>query len=304
MLYLLHNTTAFLLILCVVFALSSSINSQPAAYATHSCLDQSNETANADYKSNLTVLLESLSSKASQNYSFYNESSNIGIHGLYLCRGDVSNETCQICLSYATQDITTRCASNKSAIIWYDKCMLRYSNVSFFGVASWSPAIIGQNTANQPDFYSLTLLDSLIKRVNVAEKLYDTDNLTVILSGQSVISYGLVQCTRDIDGGLCLQCLNGLMGLAKNCCQAKIGWRILAPSCNLRYENQSFTDQPPATPLQPPPPPQSVPPAPQPPPGNGKSYRFGISWKSTAQYFGLIKLFNYYILLRFFKVLI
>ena len=276
MFYLLHNTPAFLLILCVVFALTSSINSQPAAYATHICLDQSNETANADYKSNLTVLLESLSSKASQNYSFYNESSNIGIYGLYLCRGDVSNETCQICLSNATQDITTRCPSNKSAIIWYDKCMLRYSNVNFFGAASWSPAIIGQNTANQPDFYSLTLLDSLTKRVNVVEKLYDTDNLTVILSGQSVISYGLVQCTRDIDGGLCVQCLNGLMDLAKNCCQAKIGWRILAPSCNLRYENQRFTDQPPATPLQPPPPPQSVPPAPQPPPGNGKSYRFGI----------------------------
>ena len=276
MFYLLHNTPAFLLILCVVFALTSSINSQPAAYATHICLDQSNETANADYKSNLTVLLESLSSKASQNYSFYNESSNIGIYGLYLCRGDVSNETCQICLSNATQDITTRCPSNKSAIIWYDKCMLRYSNVNFFGAASWSPAIIGQNTANQPDFYSLTLLDSLTKRVNVVEKLYDTDNLTVILSGQSVISYGLVQCTRDIDGGLCVQCLNGLMDLAKNCCQAKIGWRILALSCNLRYKNQRFTDQPPATPLQPPPPPQSVPPAPQPPPGNGKSYRFGI----------------------------
>ena len=154
--------------------------------------------------------------------------------------------------------------------------MLRYSNVNFIGVASWSPTIIGQNTANQLDFYSLTQLDSLTMRVNVAEKLYDTDYLTVILSGQSVISYGLVQCTRDIDGGLCVQCLNGLMDLAKNCCQAKIGWRILAPSCNLRYENQRFTDQPPATPLQPPPPPQSVPPAPQPPPGNGKSYRFGI----------------------------
>ena len=82
--------------------------------------------------------------------------------------------------------------------------MLRYSNVNFFGAASWSPAIIGQNTANQPDFYSLTLLDSLTKRVNVVEKLYDTDNQTMILSGQSVTSYGLVQCTRDIDGGSCV----------------------------------------------------------------------------------------------------
>ena len=91
-----------------------------------------------------------------------------------------------------------------------------------------------------------------------------------------MISYGLVQCTRDIDGGSCVQCLSGLMDIAKTCCQAKIGWRILAPSCNMRYENQRFIDQPLATLLQPPPLPQSLPPAPQPPPSNGKSYRFGI----------------------------
>ena len=90
---------------------------------------------------------------------------------------------------------------DKSAITWYDKCMLRYSNVNFFGVASWSPAFIGKNTANQPDFYSLTLLDSLIKCVNVADKLYDTDNLTMILSGQSMISYnsgGFRNFSQDI----------------------------------------------------------------------------------------------------------
>ena len=92
MFYLLHNTTTFLLILCIVFALTSSISSQPA-YAIRSCLDQSNETANTDYKSNLTVLLESLSSKAPKTTASTPKA-------LIL---DVSNETCQICLSYATQ---------------------------------------------------------------------------------------------------------------------------------------------------------------------------------------------------------
>uniref|UniRef100_A0A7N2LS55 Gnk2-homologous domain-containing protein n=1 Tax=Quercus lobata TaxID=97700 RepID=A0A7N2LS55_QUELO len=50
------------------------------------CSDQPNETANANYQSSLTVLLNSLSSKASQNYSFYNGSFNTGIYGLFLCR--------------------------------------------------------------------------------------------------------------------------------------------------------------------------------------------------------------------------
>ncbi|KAK7831525.1 cysteine-rich receptor-like protein kinase 25, partial [Quercus suber] len=82
-------------------------------------------SANASYNSNLTALFESLSSKASQNYSFYNESSNIGIYGLYLCRGDVSNETCKSCVSSATQEIRNRCPSSKTAFIWYDECTLR-----------------------------------------------------------------------------------------------------------------------------------------------------------------------------------
>ena len=69
----LHSSKDFLLILFSVCALSSSINSQPT-YNYHFCFDQSNETFNAYYQSNLTVLLEFLSSKASQNYSFYNES--------------------------------------------------------------------------------------------------------------------------------------------------------------------------------------------------------------------------------------
>ncbi|KAK7846163.1 cysteine-rich receptor-like protein kinase 10 [Quercus suber] len=96
----LRSSKDFLLILFSVCVLSSSINSQPT-YDYHFCLDQSNETSNTYYQSNLAVLLDSLSSKASQNYSFYNESSNIGIYALFLCRGDVSSSTCQTCVSYA-----------------------------------------------------------------------------------------------------------------------------------------------------------------------------------------------------------
>ena len=128
----LHNYVVFLLLLFAFLTLTSSINSQPTL--RHNDCYGSTGTANASYNSSLTALFESLSSKASQNYNFYNDSSNIDICGLFLCRGDVSNGTCQSCVSYATQDITTRCPSNNSAIIWYDECMLHYSNVNFFEI--------------------------------------------------------------------------------------------------------------------------------------------------------------------------
>ena len=172
----LHGSKDFLLILFSVCALSSTINSQPT-YDYHFCLDQSNETSNTYYQSNLTILLDSLSSKASQNYSFYNESSNIGIYALFLCRGDVSNSTCLTCVSYTYQDITTRCPSNKSAIIWYDQCMLRYSDVNFFRQAQTSPLLLMYDTQNttsldQENLFARSQLGSLIASANKTDMLF------------------------------------------------------------------------------------------------------------------------------------
>nr|POE83770.1 cysteine-rich receptor-like protein kinase 25 [Quercus suber] len=271
----LHGSKDFLLILFSVCALSSSINSQPT-YNYHFCLDQSNETSNTYYQSNLAVLLESLSSKASQNYSFYNESSNIGIYALFLCRGDVSNSTCQTCVSYAIRDITTQCPSNKSAIIWYDQCMLRYSDVNFFGRAQTSPLFLMYNTQNttspdQENLFARSQLGSLIAGANKTDMLFSTaEQKLTIDGGTSVTGYGLVQCTRDIDDGSCGECLSVLLDRGQKCCESKIGWRVSGPNCFLRYEAYSFTEPPPPPPQLQPPQSQPVPVAPQPLPDDNR----------------------------------
>ncbi|XP_030948887.1 cysteine-rich receptor-like protein kinase 15 [Quercus lobata] len=226
----LHGSKDFLLILFSVCTLSSSINSQPT-YNKHFCLDQSNETSNNYYQSNLTVLLESLSSKASQNYSFYNESSNIGIYALFLCRGDVSNSTSQTCVSYAIRDITTQCPSNKSAIIWYDQCMLRYSDVNFFGQAQTSPLLLMWNlqktsSPDQGNLFARSQLGSLIAGVNEKHRLFSIANQTQTIDGNaSATGYGLVQCTREIDGDSCRECLSVLLNTSQKCCESKIGYQ-------------------------------------------------------------------------------
>ncbi|KAK1557286.1 hypothetical protein Q3G72_021726 [Acer saccharum] len=109
---------AFVLILCAIFGLMSSITCQPT-YNYHFCTGQKNDTATNNYISNLDSALDSLTSKASAN-SFYNESS-IGIYSLFLCRGDVSTAVCQNCVKNASEDIRERCSTNKSAVIWYDE---------------------------------------------------------------------------------------------------------------------------------------------------------------------------------------
>ncbi|KAL0012493.1 hypothetical protein SO802_007601 [Lithocarpus litseifolius] len=267
----LHNCIVFLLLLFSFLTLTSSINSQPTLRHNECYGSTGTASANASYNSNLTALFESLSSKASQNYSFYNDSSNIGIYSLYLCRGDVSNETCKSCVSSATQEIRNRCPSSKTAIIWYDECTLRYADVNFFGKPDTQPWLIMNNVENttspgQPNFYARGLLEQLIGRVNEKDRLFETDEQIVKIGDRSLPSYGLVQCTRDLDVGSCGKCLSDLMVEAQVCCESKIGWRISGASCSLRYENYSFTEPPPAPPATPP---SQVVPQAQPPPDNG-----------------------------------
>uniref|UniRef100_F6I7H0 Protein kinase domain-containing protein n=1 Tax=Vitis vinifera TaxID=29760 RepID=F6I7H0_VITVI len=71
--------------------LISFINAQPI-YDYHLHQGQDGDTANRNFETNLSSLLDSVSSKASL-HKFYNDSSN-KIYSLYQCRGDVNTTTC------------------------------------------------------------------------------------------------------------------------------------------------------------------------------------------------------------------
>uniref|UniRef100_A0A5K0ZBL1 Gnk2-homologous domain-containing protein n=1 Tax=Nymphaea colorata TaxID=210225 RepID=A0A5K0ZBL1_9MAGN len=56
------------------------------------------------------------------------------VYGLVQCRGDVDQETCNLCISTSTdQVIHPYCGTSLDAIIWYEKCQLHYSKTDFFG---------------------------------------------------------------------------------------------------------------------------------------------------------------------------
>ncbi|KAK4857978.1 hypothetical protein QYF36_009027 [Acer negundo] len=256
----------FLLILCTIFGFMSSITCQPT-YNHHFCTGQKNDTATNNYISNLDSLLSSLSSKASTNI-FENDTSN-GIYGLFFCRGDVSTDTCQTCIKNASLTIRQLCPSNKTAIIWYDECMLRYSDTDFFGLAQTLPGLLMGNAQNttSPDkknYGSLGLICSLINSAPNKGLMFKTEEEALVDGSRR--GYAMVQCTRDINTSSCRSCLGMLLSELEKRCQAKIGWRYLSPSCYIRYEEYRFNHQPPA------PPPPRVPAAPQPTPiDDGKS---------------------------------
>uniref|UniRef100_A0A0A0KTC9 Gnk2-homologous domain-containing protein n=1 Tax=Cucumis sativus TaxID=3659 RepID=A0A0A0KTC9_CUCSA len=70
--------------------------------------------------------------------------------------------------------------------------------------------------------------------------------------------------TKPLDGTLpdlsrqqCDECSVGALPIIRNCCDGKLGSRVLRPSCNFRYEIYSFIESPLSRPPLSPPPPLS-----------------------------------------------
>lgn len=134
--------------------------------------------------------------------------------------------------------------------------MLRYSDTNFFGLEQTDIKIFMWNaenntSPNDPDVNALALMYTLISKAPYTETMYGADESVV--GNASEYRYGLVQCSRDISGGGCTHCLGQLMDDIQMCCKGKKGWRILTPSCYLRYEPYPFFAQQLAPPVLAPP---------------------------------------------------
>ncbi|KAJ4976545.1 hypothetical protein NE237_001651 [Protea cynaroides] len=215
-----------------------------SAYAYHFCLGD-NYTAESTYQTNLSRLLSSLSSNSTTDSGFYSTTTGQNsnkIYGLFLCRGDVTPETCSSCIQLARDNVTNYCPTQKEAIIWYDLCMLRYSNRSIFSNMEDSPAAFLWNTNNvsNSDQFDQALGDLMNGLVSQAASGSSTRkyaaNETTFASLQKI--YGLVQCTPDLTQSDCNRCLVGAVSSISDCCGAgrKQGLRVLRPSCSVRYE--------------------------------------------------------------------
>ncbi|KAK8503266.1 hypothetical protein V6N12_034664 [Hibiscus sabdariffa] len=215
------------------------------------CLGPENETATAGYTSNLTTLLDSMASRAS-DHTFYNESFN-GIYSLFLCRSDVSQDVCRLCMSNVTRQVTQACPGDKRAIMWFELCMIRYSDMDFFGQATLEPFYLRwnpQNTTSPPegDIGTRGFVYSLVEQAIFAVNMSAEGNLDA--RDGSGRRFGRAQCSRDLNVNSCSTCLRNLLNRTEACCMNRTGWQVLNPSCYLRYDNNPVSDQPPAPPSE------------------------------------------------------
>ncbi|XP_065618692.1 cysteine-rich receptor-like protein kinase 25 [Quercus suber] len=167
-----------MIILVLLYLLSSIISEAAPTYRSHYCSDAT-FTPNSTYQSNLNLVLSSLFSNSSIESGFYNitvgqNSSNNKIYGLFLCRRDVTTEVCQDCVATATKNTVQQyCPRRRAVVIWYDECMLRYSKPNFFIImddpsfSKWDNSTVAE--VDRFNKLLATMLHDLVARAQSAQ---------------------------------------------------------------------------------------------------------------------------------------
>ncbi|XP_065874681.1 antimicrobial ginkbilobin-2-like protein, partial [Euphorbia lathyris] len=86
---------------------------------------------NGDYQKSLNNLIYTFQNLAPANsFALGSVGQNIQDRpfSLSLCRGDISGTNCTSCIAEARSEIRKLCPYNKAATIWYDNCLLKYSD--------------------------------------------------------------------------------------------------------------------------------------------------------------------------------
>ncbi|PIA64880.1 hypothetical protein AQUCO_00100391v1, partial [Aquilegia coerulea] len=224
-------------------------NAQPDFQAHYCNYDyRGTYTSNSTFKKNLDTLASIV---ASSEVSFHNIS--IGqnpdrVNIIALCRGDVAWDICRSCLIDANTKLREICPNEKQSIGWYDECMLRYSDRYIFNTMftlpnayTYNPTTVSRATTAQFNQAVRTLLNNLLQvasRGNSVRKFATRSTRTG--ANNNITLYGLAECTPDLNRQQCRDCLSGTAEKLPECCNGRIGGRILRPSCNFRYEIGRF----------------------------------------------------------------
>ncbi|KAM0021688.1 putative protein kinase RLK-Pelle-DLSV family [Helianthus debilis subsp. tardiflorus] len=238
----------------------------PSTTVAESCF---NYTSNSTFRTNLDRALAILPTTNS-GYGFFNSSSGRNpdtANAIALSRGDTERNACGDCLNRSIVRLRQECPNQRDSAVYYDNCMVKYSNESVLGKTQIKNVITHASPNNATDgarFHQdvVKLFENLTAEAADGGLLkYATGTVT---GPNATVTYGLVQCTPDLSNQQCTNCLEDAVGRLANCCYGKTGARVLLPLCNLRYEDYRFYNDVAVLPPRPPPPP------PSPSPSGGK----------------------------------
>lgn len=243
---------------CILYSfLSFKTMSQP--YHMNTYCNQDEFTRTSSYGSNRdTVLSNLLNSSSIGTYS----NATIGlspnkVYGMFLCRGDINITSCSDCVQRATLEIAKNCTNKKEGFILYDKCMVRYSDFSFFTLVEDMSSVTVHSlipSVNASQFFNGILrgkIEELILRASLSSPIpyFVEDQERVTRFERSYDIKAMVQCSPDLDSRNCTVCLRRAFRDLSGCCgnSSQVLWaQSFLPKCLVYYNISGLQpDQPP-----------------------------------------------------------
>ncbi|XP_027364910.1 cysteine-rich receptor-like protein kinase 10 [Abrus precatorius] len=232
----------------VPFTDYSNTYSPHPVYLSHNCSNNETiTTTDTAFLLNLRTLLSSLSSNATAKTGFFKTTVHT-LTGLFMCRGDLSSTLCQLCIQTATQRISSECPFSKEAIVWFDHCLLRYSNRSSLSTVDTTPTYRHFNIHNTSNPNLLQSLFTWTLANTLSELEIQTGDSTVKNYGTRSVKlndhqtlYTLAQCTPDLSNVDCRTCLDNIFrSEIAWCCLASPEGEVLNPSCYMMFGLSQF----------------------------------------------------------------
>nr|CAB3461106.1 unnamed protein product [Digitaria exilis] len=226
-------------------------------YLSSYCSTAMNYTRGSAFEANLDALLSSLPSAAASSSGFATNTTGAApdqAFGLAQCRGDISASDCRACLAASAQQMaTTKCPGQKSAVLAYEGCLLRYSNASFLGELDASNPLFMCDLYNATDLPRFAASRDALMR-GLAEEAYASPRRFAAGSANLTLDqkmYGMAQCTRDLGVEECQACLHNAVSkiqVYRNC-SGRRGGRLFNWSCSIRFELAPFYNATAADPI-------------------------------------------------------
>ncbi|CAL9237571.1 unnamed protein product [Arabidopsis halleri] len=275
----LSSLFCFLSLLSLLFSTNLTISESDHIHMSTFCnLFSDNFTQTSPYETNRETVLSSLRLRSSLG-SYSNATAGISpdtVRGMFLCRGDISETSCSYCVQTATLEIAKNCTYQKEAFIFYEECMVRYSDSSFFSLVDERPYIIRYSLSYAPNLerFPQTLSDKMDELIINATSSPSLSSTPYFVEDQERVKQfegsfdidSLAQCSPDLDPRNCTTCLKLAVKEMLECCNQSRWAQIFTPKCLLRYEATALSSPPPPYPSPPPPsPPLFSPLLPSPP---------------------------------------
>jgi len=233
---------------CLIFIYLSNflIKAQPP-YPFYICQNETYYTPNSNYTRNLATALSSLPATNS-GQGYFNSSAGQGTdraNAIFLCRGDVERSMCLGCMRDAIFRLRVVCPNQTEAVIYYEFCLLKYSNASILTNNDMERDAFKMRNANSfPDtrqLYGLLypFMDKLRGEAAAGSSLLKFAMEDTTGPGSSTI-YGLTQCIPFISQAQCDECLEYAVNQLPSCCDGSLGAVVLMVRCNIRYEMYEF----------------------------------------------------------------